>query len=153
MKNENLKTQVHSKTQPQLKQANVESGSPELNELIAVIRVRGSKETRTPVEETLRTHLHLTRRHNCAIFHFNPTVKGWLQMAKDYITWAPVSQAVVNELLAKRGEGAKTVADALPFRLHPPRGGFRKSTKLPFPRGELGKRTPELMEKLLKSML
>lgn len=127
--------------------------SSDLTQLIAVIRVRGSKETRTPIEETLRVHLHLTRRHNCAVFTLNATVKGWLQLAKDYIAWAPVSQALVNELLLKRGEGAKTVAEALPFRLHPPRGGFRKSTKLPFPKGELGQRTPESMEKLLKSMM
>ena len=141
-------------------------------QLIAVIRIRGSKETRTGVEATLSSHLHMSRKFHCFALPFNATVKGWLQFAKDYITFAPISMQVLEELIAKRGrtEGDKPVqpgevkklagemaagvkTSLKPFRLAPPLGGFRKSTKLAFPRGELGKRDQESMEKLLRAMI
>lgn len=141
-------------------------------EVIAVIRIRGSKETRTGVEATLSTHLHMSRKFHCFVLPLTPVVKGWLQLAKDYMTFAPISLQLLEELIQKRGrtEGDKPVDAATakklaveiaagkktalkPFRLSPPRGGFRKSTKLAFPKGELGKRTPESMEKLLKAMM
>lgn len=116
-------------------------------ELIAVVRIRGSMETRTEVEETLSRHLRVTRRMHCAVF--STDIKGWLQKAKDYVAWGPIGEALLAAMREKRGE----TKDATTFRLHPPRGGFKKSTKTPFPKGELGKRDAESMKKLLLRML
>ncbi|MFH1247029.1 MAG: 50S ribosomal protein L30 [Candidatus Micrarchaeota archaeon] len=137
-------------------------------EMITIIRIRGSMETRTEVEETLSSHLHLTRKLHCSVF--SRDVKGWLQKAKDYITWAPIDPETLSQLVEKRGEvnhkkiDKKDVAQIVAafaagqqpiklFRLHPPVGGFKKSTKAPFPKGELGKRDAESMKKLLLRML
>ncbi len=116
-------------------------------EMTVVIRIRGSMETRQEIEDTLSSHLHLTRRMHCSVFTTN--IAGWLQKAKDYVAWGSIDEATYKQLLEKRGEGK---AQKL-YRLHPPRGGFKKSTKLPFPKGELGKRDAESMKKLLLRML
>ena len=118
-----------------------------MSEMIVVIRIRGSMETRHEVEETLARHLHLTRKFHCAVF--STDIKGWLQKAKDYITWGPIDDATFKELIAKRGAGMEQRL----YRLHPPVGGFKKSTKIAFPKGELGKRSAEPMKKLLLRML
>ena len=116
------------------------------SQLTVVIRIRGSMETRGEIEETLSTHMRLTRKFHCAVF--SRDIKGWLQKAKDYITWGPIDDALYAELKQKRGKEGKRI-----FRLHPPNGGFKHSTKLPFPKGELGKRSGESMKKLLTRML
>ncbi len=116
-------------------------------ETIVVIRIRGSMETRYDIEDTLSQHLHLTRRMHCSVF--SKDIRGWLQKAKDYITWGPIDAETYKQLIAKRGEGKEQKL----YRLHPPKGGFKKSTKIAFPKGELGKRDAESIKKLLLRML
>ncbi len=134
-----------------------------MSEHIIVIRIRGSKETRFEVEETLARHLHVSRKIHASVF--SKPITPWLQKCKDYITWGPIDTATLTQLVEKRG-GKQTKSTAaiveeftkgeMPiklFRLHPPVGGFKKSTKLAFPKGELGKRDAESMKKLLLRML
>ncbi|MDP3742676.1 MAG: hypothetical protein Q8R15_05155 [Candidatus Micrarchaeota archaeon] len=116
-------------------------------EMIVVIRIRGSMETRQEIEDTLSQHLHVTRRMHAAVFTTN--IAGWLQKAKDYITWGFIDADTYKQLIAKRGDGKEQKL----YRLHPPKGGFKKSTKIAFPKGELGKRDAESMKKLLLRML
>ena len=132
-------------------------------ELTVIIRIRGSKETRYEVEETIAKHMHLTRKLHAAVFP-KPNM-AMIQKCKDFITWGPIGIELLTKLVEKRGEVEKTKVAAVVdgfakgerpiklFRLHPPVGGFKKSTKLPFPKGELGKRDAASLEKLLTRML
>ncbi len=125
--------------------------------------MRGSMETRYEVEETLSKHLHLTRKLHCSVFA--RSISPWLQKCKDYVTWAPIDKETLLQLVSKRGNVAEKEVENMVtaflkggqpikvFRLHPPVGGFKKSTKLGFPKGELGKRDAESMKKLLTRML
>ncbi|MBI4406730.1 hypothetical protein HY571_02345 [Candidatus Micrarchaeota archaeon] len=114
----------------------------------AAIRIRGSFRVKRGIEAALSHHLHLTRGMHCVVFKRD--VSSQLQKAKDYITWSEVDEEIVKKLSRrKEAEGR----DYVLFRLHPPRGGFKKSTKLPFPRGELGKRDADSMKKLLERMV
>ncbi len=132
-------------------------------EPIVIIRVRGSKETRYDIELTIAEHLHLTRKLHASVF--TKPIGPWLQKCKDYITWGPIDKDTLTKLIEKRG-GKQTKTPAVlteefmngqmpikVFRLHPPIGGFKKSTKLPVPKGELGKRDAEAIKKLLLRML
>ncbi len=103
-------------------------------------------ETRKDTEETLSKHLHLTRKFHCAVF--DRDIAGWLQKTRDYVTWGPIDEDTYKQLCVKR-----KVKDVNLFRLHPPVGGFKHSTKKHFPKGELGKRDGDSMKKLLLKMM
>ncbi len=136
--------------------------------LLAVVRIRGSMQTRFDVEKTLK-QLHLNRKHNCTVLLSTPFLKGMLQKARDYIAWGEVDEKTLQMLLEKRAEGVdgKSVKDALHkagvegvegavkalvsggkslkqlhlkqlFKLQPPKGGFKNGIKTAFPKGILG---------------
>ena len=69
----------------------------------AVLRIRGSMETRTTTERTL-TDLKLTRKNHCVFVKDSPSAKGMLLHAKDFITWGVADSKTAEELLRKRGE-------------------------------------------------
>ena len=79
---------------------------------LAVVRVRGSVKARKEVLDTLRM-LGLTRVNHCVVVEDNPSTKGMLQKAKDYITWGEIKAEVLSELLKKRGRliGAKKLTE------------------------------------------
>ena len=94
-----------------------------------------------------------------------------LNPIKELISFGEIEDATLKELLIKRGKkGKKAIANIdgvikglkegkklkdlgvnSVFNLHPPRGGFKKSTKLPYPQGVLGKNKD--IVKLVKKML
>lgn len=95
------------------------------------------------VEDTLR-QFHLTRKNHCVVLEGTETVKGMLQKAKDYVTWGEASDEVVAKLKAK--------GDA-PYRLSPPRGGFKGSIKLQFnQKGALGYRGDKINALILRML-
>ncbi len=126
-----------------------------MTELIAVIRLRGLVKIRKDVELALSKHLLVKRTLHCAVCAKVP--QGVLQKCKDFITWGPIDKETLQKLVEKRGkpEDEKKIeaGETTVFRLHPPRGGFKKSTKLPFPKGELGLRDETSMQKLIVRML
>ncbi len=138
--------------------------------MIAIIRIRGSAETKRPVEDTLKM-LNLTRVNHCVVMKKTPALDGMLRKASGNITWGPVDNAALDKLVAKRGRlagnkkpDAKQAKDAAKsmlagekpvikkvFRLHPPSGGYR-AIKRPYPEGDLGSRGEKINE-LLKKMV
>ncbi len=142
--------------------------------MYAVIRVRGSVKTPGEVRETLKM-LRLTRVNHCTIVPKDKTYEGMLAKARHYITWGEIDESTLEKLVSKRGRlegnkrvGSKNAKDIAKkiikakslkgvkdikrvFRLSPPSGGY-KSTKLPFPRGDLGYRG-EKINSLLKRMI
>ena len=122
---------------------------------IAVILIRGTVNTHPDVRKTLEL-LRLKKKHACVVIEDNEVSKGMLQKVQDYVTFGPITEETLVELISKRGElvgkakvdgknvDAKAVAKAYfssdlklrdfeekfnlkPFfRLHPPKGGFER---------------------------
>lgn len=146
-----------------------------MTKILAVIRIRGSKQLRKKIANTMDNFLHLTRKNHLTFIIETPASIGWLQLCKDYVAFAEVSEATVKKVVEKKGRitGDKPVAakdvDLIVkeimsgkvthksfkkiFRLNPPKGGFEGSIKLPYPEGAIGKRPQASMEKLIESML
>ncbi|HEX3014650.1 MAG TPA: 50S ribosomal protein L30 [Methanobacterium sp.] len=76
--------------------------------MIAAIRVRGRTGIRKDIEDTLKM-LKLTRINHAVLIEDNPSYKGMLQKAKDYITWGEVDVESVTSLISKRGKLAGNV--------------------------------------------
>ncbi len=74
----------------------------------AAIRVRGIVNVNPDIKRTLQL-LNLTRANHCVLLEEKDSVKGMLQVAKDYITWGAVDKGVLSKLIAERGrlEGDK----------------------------------------------
>lgn len=139
--------------------------------MFAVVRIRGSVNTSEDVEDTLKM-LNLNSPNHCAIIPETKEYLGMLRKAKDRITWGNVDKKTLSKLLEKRGKISKEklkemkmknfddLSDALMknklklkliFRLNPPIHGF-KSTRLPYPKGDLGSRGEKINE-LLERMI
>lgn len=81
---------------------------------LAVIVVRGVINARRPVKETLKM-LSLTRVNHCVVVGDDPSIRGMLQEAKDYITWGEIKPETLEHVLRKRGrlQGDKRLTDEI----------------------------------------
>jgi len=68
----------------------------------AVVRVRGTVNVKHEIENTMKL-LNLTRVNHCVIVPDDPTVRGMLNKAKDYITWGEVSEQNLARLIKFKG--------------------------------------------------
>ncbi|RME79087.1 MAG: 50S ribosomal protein L30 [Methanobacteriota archaeon] len=141
----------------------------ENGDLIAIVRVRGIRNIKPRIRRTLEL-LKLHKPNHAVIHKLNPSLRGMLIKAKDYITFGRIEESTFKALLAKRGHmGSKRLTKEQAeeafkqfvekgerlyepvFRLHPPRKGW-KNIKRPFTvGGDLGKRSN--MDELLKRMM
>ncbi|MBL7160505.1 MAG: uL30 family ribosomal protein [Candidatus Aenigmarchaeota archaeon] len=108
----------------------------------AVVRLRGSVNVNKRLLDTL-TMLNLKRVNHCVLVPDNPSYKGMLKKVESFITWGEVSKEI-EQTLKKKGEGPI-------FRLTPPSHGL-KSTKVHFPKGDLGYRGKAIND-LLRRMV
>ena len=78
----------------------------------AAIRVRGVVNVKPDIKKTLQL-LNLTRANHCVLLEENPSIKGMLQFAKDYITWGEIDKKVLLKLINSRGKlkGDKDLTD------------------------------------------
>jgi len=111
--------------------------------MYAVVRLRGSVNMHKEIKDTL-TMLNLRRVNHCVLVPDTPSYKGMLKRAENWVTWGEISKDVEKQLKKKRGEGRV-------FRLSPPTHGL-KSTKVHFPKGDLGYRGDKI-NRLLKRMI
>lgn len=76
----------------------------------AVVRVRGIVNIKPDIKKTLQL-INLTRANHCVVLNDNPSIKGMLQVAKDYITWGEIEKDVLTNLITSRGrlEGDKQI--------------------------------------------
>ena len=142
--------------------------------MYAIIRIRGKNHVRKPVEDTFKM-LRLNRKMHCVLLEDTPINKGMIQKVKDWSTFGEINDETLKALIAKRGrkvgdvrltsdevevvfqevKTGKKLKDTMikpVFRLTPPSGGFKKSIKTHFPRGELGGRGEKINE-LIKRMI
>lgn len=78
----------------------------------AAVRVRGIVNIKPDIRKTLQL-LRLTRVNHCVILEETPSIKGMLQIAKDYITWGEIDQDILSKLIIHRGklDGDKEVSE------------------------------------------
>ena len=115
--------------------------------MIAVIRITGQIGLKKEVKDTLY-RLKLRRKLVCILVDEKDEVRmGMVKRVKEFVTYGKIDEKLVKELEMKRG---KDKAKGF-YRLHPPIGGFKKSTKIAAPKGILGHN--ENIGKLLGRML
>ena len=68
----------------------------------AVIRVRGQPDVNKDIRYTMGL-LSLTRVNHCVVVPDNPSVRGMLQMVKDYCTWGEIDQETLSAMIRTRG--------------------------------------------------
>jgi len=78
----------------------------------AAIRIRGTVNVKPDIKKTLNL-LNLTRANHCAIIEETPSMKGMIQIAKDYITWGEIEKETLIKLIKERGKltGDKEITD------------------------------------------
>lgn len=143
-------------------------------DIFAVVRIRGVRSMKPRTKKTFEL-LKLERPNHCVVYKATPQTIGMLNIVKDYVAYGPIKEETLENLLRKRGErGGKTAVEVLKdaelksvfkailegkrladfvdpvFRLHPPRSGY-KNIKLPYPMGDLGRRSD--MDTLVKKMM
>ena len=80
--------------------------------VFAAVRVRGIVNVKPDIKRTLQL-FRLTRVNHCVLLEENASIKGMLQIAKDYITWGEIDKAILSELIGSRGklEGDKELTE------------------------------------------
>ena len=80
--------------------------------MFLVIRVRGTTGVNRDIADTLKM-LRLHRINHAVLVETNPSYKGMLQKAKDYITWGEIDSETLTGIISKRGEivGGKRITD------------------------------------------
>jgi len=145
--------------------------------MIAAIRIKGLVDVPRDVKRTLDM-LKLRKKHVCVVLSEKPEIFGMLKKIQNYVAYGNLDKETFKMLLLKRGKllGDKPLdikeeeLDSFVenffdnkaklsdiklkpfFRLHPPKGGFKKSTKLMWPKGILGNHHNDI-NKLIIRML
>ena len=107
--------------------------------MLAVIRIKGKTGIRKEMADTLKM-LGLKNRNTLAILPRSDSIIGMIKKVESMVTWGELSEELLEEFKDK-----KTT------RLKPPKTGF-KSTRIFYPKGDLGYRGKEI-NKLLKKMM
>jgi large subunit ribosomal protein L30 len=78
----------------------------------AVIRVRGTVNIKPDIKKTLQL-LNLSKVNHCVLLEEKPSIKGMLQVVKDYVTWGEIEKDAISKLITSRGklEGDKELTN------------------------------------------
>jgi len=142
---------------------------------IAIVRIRGRRSLDPDIKKTLEI-LCLYRTNQCVIMEDTPSLRGMLQLCKDYVAFGSVKEETIAALMQKRGEkGSRMLSEIMEsgeiaqaakkiahgekvknfadrvFRLHPPRKGFADIKRPASLGGDLGPRDD--MDDLIKRMM
>jgi large subunit ribosomal protein L30 len=70
--------------------------------LILVVNLHGQINSSAPVRKAL-TELWVAKKFSASVVPDDAPTVGMLRLCKDYITWCPVDEALLGDLLKKRG--------------------------------------------------
>lgn len=119
--------------------------------MLAVIRISGQVRLKSEVKETLH-RLKLRRKLTCIFVDEKDEVRmGMINAVRNFVAFGEVDKTLMDKTIEKRGQkDIKGVYRGF-CRLHPPIGGFKKSTKADYPKGVLGpnKDIAKLLERML----
>ena len=71
--------------------------------MYAIIRLRGSVNTKPEIKETLRM-LRLNQINHCVVVPDTPNYKGMIQKVKDYVAYGPINAETLALILENRGK-------------------------------------------------
>ena len=129
------------------------------NKLVAVLRIRGTVNVRGDITETLK-RLNLKRVSNCTIIRVTDSYDGMLKKCSDYVAFGEIDEPTLTKLLERHAKGftAKEIMEGkydvekfsacIPFRLHPPRHGYKNTKRNVNQGGSLGYMGPKINELL-----
>ncbi|MEA3248483.1 MAG: uL30 family ribosomal protein [Nanoarchaeota archaeon] len=113
--------------------------------MILVVRIAGQVKNKLKDNETL-TRLKLNKKFACVLVKDDDVVRmGMVNAVSHMVAYGKVDDAFIKDLKAARKDNEGI------YFLHPPRGGFKKSSKVATPKGILGRH--EDIVKLVKRML
>jgi len=113
---------------------------------IAVVRIAGQPKQKKKVLETLN-RLKLRKKFTCTFVNGDDKVRmGMVESAAEAVMYGAVSEEFAKEMVSKREKSGTGI-----MFLHPPRGGFKKSSKVAAPKGILGRH--EDISKIIGRML
>lgn len=132
------------------------------NKLIAIVRIRGRAGVMNKIAETLE-RLRLKRVNNCVVVKATKSYAGMIKRCSNYIAYGEIDEQTLKNLLNKNSiklepnevleEGiSKELRDTLPFKLHPPRHGYKSIKHGVNQGGSLGYMGPQINE-LIKRMI
>ena len=101
--------------------------------MIFVIRIAGQVKNKIKDNETLK-RLKLNKKFTATLIDEKDTVRMGMVNSIAH----KVSYGVVNDAFIKKLNSARNAKEGIYF-MHPPRGGFKKSSKVAAPKGILGK--------------
>ena len=112
---------------------------------ILVVRIAGQVKNKVKDNETLK-RLKLNKKFTCTLIEDSDVVRmGMVASVAHMVAYGSVDETFVKDLKSKRKDAEGV------FFLHPPIGGFKKSSKVAAPKGILGKH--EDITKLVGRML
>tara|TARA_B100002003_G_C13964447_1_gene467013 strand:+ start:111 stop:455 length:345 start_codon:yes stop_codon:yes gene_type:complete len=114
--------------------------------MIIVVRIAGQVKNKKKDNETL-SRLQLRKKFTSTLIDPKDKVRmGMIEAVSHMVSYGEVPEDFVKSLKTKRKGRVENV-----FHLHPPVGGFKKSSKVAFPKGILGNNKDIL--KLVERML
>jgi ribosomal protein L30/L7E len=97
-----------------------------------VIRIAGQVKNKIKDNETMK-RLKMNRKFTAILVEEDDNIRmGMVKAVNKKVAYGKVDEAFVKELKAARKDKEGV------YFLHPPRGGFKKSSRLPTPKGILG---------------
>mgnify|MGYP000143656060 CR=1 FL=1 len=105
------------------------------------------QDVRQKVKRTLED-LGLRQKHQVVVFEDDPSVRGMMNTAKDFIAYGEISEDTVESLEELSGED---VGHGTVVNLRSPKGGFKDTRKQVGQGGSLGERDD--MDDLLNKMV
>lgn len=98
--------------------------------MIAAVRVRGPVDV-PPKAATTMENLNLTKKHQIVVFEESDSIKGMMNIAKDFIAFGEISDETIEALEEKKGSEIES-GDV--FDCRPPKKGF-KNTRMQYGQG------------------
>lgn len=132
----------------------------DIGKLIAVVRIRGRVNVSSDIEETMK-RLRLDRVNSCSILKLTDSYKGMIKKCQNHVAYGEIDEETLSKLLAKHlpelnakdvMKNAGGIKERMPFRLHPPRHGFRPTRRSFVQGGTLGYMGKEI-NSLIKRMV
>jgi ribosomal protein L30/L7E len=119
--------------------------------MIAIIRIAGQVNQNEEIKNTL-DRLKLMRKLTCTfVDEKDKSLMGMVHFVSNKVAYGEVDKKLMDLTIEKRGQKDVKGKYRGFCRLHPPIGGFKKSTQLNYPKGVLGKNKE--ISKLLERML
>src|ERR1700733_1852529 len=110
--------------------------NPLKDKLVVVVRIRGTVNVRGDITETLK-RLNLKHVSNCTLLKITDSYNGMLNKCVNYVAYGEIDEPTLTKLLDKHAKDlnakeilggkftAEMIKDKVPFRLHPPRHGYK----------------------------